>query len=259
MSHAALHVVPRARIDRSVTGAAPAHTPRNRIISLLPADEAARLVPMLEQVHATLGEVLAEPGACMEWVYFPESGIASVVNVTDSGLVEVGTVGNEGMVGLCALLDADPMPSRTLWQVQGMSLRMTRANLSASFLELPTFRALLLRYAHAFLVQVAQTASCNRKHHIDQRCARWLLMTHDRVATNTFGLTQRLLGVMLGVHRPAVTLSAQALQRAGLITYTRGSITIIDRAGLEAASCECHGIVRDHFTRFLGPGPAHAA
>ena len=131
----------------------------------------------------------------------------------------------------------------------GTLVRMRAADVRPLFDQLPAFRTLLLRYAHAFLVQVAQTASCNLKHDLDQRCARWLLMTHDRVATATFGLTQRLLGVMLGVHRPAVTICLQTLQRAGLITYTRGSITIVDRQALEAASCECYVIVRDHFSR----------
>ncbi|MDB4879408.1 MAG: Crp/Fnr family transcriptional regulator [Gemmatimonadetes bacterium] len=250
-----LHVVRFTPADLPTVASGSAPTLHNRLLALLPGNEAARLQGHLERVPAVLGTVLAEPGESMPHIHFPESCIASIVNPTDGGLVEVGTVGNEGMVGLSALLDADAMPSRIIWQVEGTTLRMPAALLREAFDTLPVFRALLLRYTHAFLVQVAQTASCNRKHDIDQRCARWLLMTHDRVLSDTFGLTQRLLGVMLGVHRPAVTLSAQTLARAGLIRYTRGSITIVDRAGLEAVSCECHGIVRDHFTRLLGPPP----
>lgn len=227
----------------------PAAPARNCLLGLLPPAEAERLAPFLHRCDAPLDEVLGAPDRPMEFVYFPESSVGSVINLTDDGFVEVGTVGNEGMVGLSVLLDAEALPLRTIWQVAGTAMRMRAADVRPLFDELPTFRSLLLRYAHAFLVQVAQTAACNRKHDLDQRCARWLLMTHDRVASDTFGLTQRLLGVMLGVHRPAATVCARTLQRAGLITYTRGSITIVDRQGLEAASCECYVIVRDHFSR----------
>ena len=235
---------------------------RNRLLALLPASERAWMRERLERVEAHPGECLAESEQPYSHVYFPETGVASLVNTTDEGMVEVGTVGNEGVVGLSVFLGGDTFPARTIWQVQGQALRMPSSVFMQGMDARPELQRLLRRYAHAFLVQVAQTASCNRKHALEQRCARWLLMTHDRVIADTFGLTHQFLGYMLGVHRPGVTLAAQVLQRAGLITYTRGQITVVDRAGLEASSCECYGVVRAHFDRALSetiPPAASAA
>ena len=224
---------------------------RNRVLALLPPGERTWMRERLERVDARSGECLAESEQPYSHVYFPETSVASLVNPTDEGMVEVGTVGNEGVVGLSVFLGGDTFPARTIWQVRGQALRMPSALFMQGVETRPVLDRLLRRYAHAFLVQVAQTASCNRKHALEQRCARWLLMTHDRVMADTFGLTHQFLGFMLGVHRPGVTLAAQVLQRAGLISYTRGQITVVDREGLEASSCECYGVVRDHFTRAL--------
>jgi CRP-like cAMP-binding protein len=225
---------------------------RNRIIRLLPDEERAWLLANAERVSATLGEVLAEAGDPLDHVYFPLNCIASLVNPTDEGLVEVGTVGNEGFVGLDVFLGADAQPTRVIWQLAGDALRMPASTFVDGIGDRPALERLLRRYAYAFLVQVGQSASCNRMHALEQRCARWLLMTHDRAQADNFRLTQQFLGYMLGVHRPAVTLAAQALQRDGLISYSRGSLTVRDRVGLEARACECYAVVREHFVRLLG-------
>lgn len=202
--------------------------------------------------------MIAEPDQAPAYVYFPESCVASMVNPTDEGAVEVGTIGSEGMVGLSIFLDAEAVPSRMIWQVPGQALRIPVPEFLRLIGSLPELTRLLRRYTHAFFVQVAQTAACNRMHEIDRRCARWLLMTHDRVAgADTFVLTQEFLAFMLGVRRAGVSEAATALQKRGLISYARGKVNVIDRAGLEAASCECYEIVRSHHARALN-GAAHA-
>jgi CRP-like cAMP-binding protein len=226
---------------------------QNRLLALLPPSERALIDRHLERVQGESGEVLAEPGAAFRYVYFPETCVISVVNPTDEGVVEVGTVGNEGMAGLTVFLDGGALPSRTIVQVPGMMQRMRASAFNDSASVQPAMRQLLLRYTHAFLVQVQQTASCNRMHAIEHRCARWLLMTHDRVGgSDSFMLTHEFLAVMLGVRRAGVTVAAGVLQRLGIIAYSRGKITVLDRAGLEQASCECYAIVRTHFEKILG-------
>ena len=226
---------------------------QNHLLALLPANERALIEPHLERVAGKSGDVLAEPGAEFRYVYFPENCVISVVNPTDAGVVEVGTVGNEGMAGLSVFLDVGALPSRTIVQVPGMMQRMRASAFNDTTNRQPAMRQLLLRYTHAFLVQVQQTASCNRMHAIEHRCARWLLMTHDRVGgADSFMLTHEFLAIMLGVRRAGVTVAAGVLQRLGLIAYSRGKVTVLDRTGLEQASCECYGIVRAHFEKVLG-------
>jgi CRP-like cAMP-binding protein len=225
---------------------------RNRIIRLLPSDERAWVLRNAEVVPARSGAVIAESGEPLTHVFFPLNAVASLVNPTDQGFVEVGTVGNEGLVGLDVFLGANTQPSRVIWQISGETLRMPASTFAQGIAGRPVLERLLRRYTYAFLVQATQSASCNRMHALEQRCARWLLMTHDRVEADTFRLTQQFLGYMLGVHRPAVTLAAQTLQRDGLISYTRGTLTIQDRAGLESRACDCYGLVRDQFERLLG-------
>jgi CRP-like cAMP-binding protein len=226
---------------------------QNRLLALMPPAERALIEPHLEHVPGNNGDVLAEPGVAFRYVYFPETCVISVVNPTDEGVVEVGTVGNEGMAGLSVFLDVGALPSRTIVQVPGHMQRMRASTFQEMADQQPALRQLLLRYTHAFLVQVAQTASCNRMHPIENRCARWLLMTHDRVGgADAFTLTHEFLAFMLGVRRAGVTVAAGVLQRLGLITYSRGKVTVLDRQGLEKASCECYAIVRAHFEKVLG-------
>ena len=211
-------------------------------------------MPYLEPVTLAVRDAVAEPGQPYEYVYFPESCIISVVNdMRDGSTVETGTVGNEGVAGLAALMDATSSESRMFAQVPGTALRAP-AKVVADFVEREReLRRLVNRYAQAFLTQVAQGAACNRLHGIEQRCARWLLMTHDRVAGDEFLLKQQFLAEMLGVRRAGVSVAASALQQAALIRYSRGTVQVLDRDGLEAASCECYGVIRQQFDRLLPP------
>ena len=228
----------------------------NRLLRALPAGEYERLLRELKPVTLTLGQVLADPEEPVPYVYFPRTCVASVVNRTDGHAVEVGTIGNEGMVGLSAFLDADALPAETVIQVAGDALRMPAAAFRALVAEgvatEPALNRLLRRYTHAYLAQVAQTAACNRLHELERRCARWLLMTRDRVEGDVLPLTQEFLAYMLGSRRAGVTVACGALQRSGLIRYRRGRITVLDREGLEAAACPCYGVVRAYTERTLG-------
>jgi CRP-like cAMP-binding protein len=165
---------------------------------------------------------------------------------------EVGTIGNEGMVGLPLVLDDDRAPTSVYVQVPGAGLRMRATLLKKELAQSATLRTAMHRYAHAFFNQVAQSAACNQFHSLKQRCCRWLLMTHDRMQSDEFLLTQEFLAMMLGVQRTGVTTAAGALQRAGLIRYKRGNVTVIDRAALKRLSCECYGISKKEFDRLLG-------
>ena len=163
----------------------------------------------------------------------------------------MATVGNEGAVGAGALLDDNTATGRYLVQLPGSALAIEPAKLRIALEESPSLRALLAAYARAFVGQVMQSVACNAVHSAEERCARWLLMTHDRSGGDTFALTQEFLAQMLGVHRPTVTIVARTLQRAGLIRYSRGSITVLDRAGLEEAACECYHLIRRRYERLL--------
>ncbi len=223
----------------------------NRLLRMLVRKDYERLAPHLESIDLKAGDVLAAENEPFAHVFFLESGVASVTNRISGGTVEVGTVGNEGVVGLGVYFDPGVgIPSRTFIQVPGRGKRVDAATFTSLADESPEFRRVINQYAQSYLIQVAQTAACNRAHSVDERCARWLLMTHDRVGDLlTFPLTHQFLAYMLGVRRAGVTVAAGILQKAGLIRYSRGNITVLDRAGLEEASCECYGIVRKHVDR----------
>lgn len=225
---------------------------RNHILRRLPPEEYAWLLPHLERLPMGLGDVLANADEPFTHVYFPESCVVSMVNPTEEGMVEVGTVGSEGMAGLSIFLDVDAFPSRRLVQVPGDIVRVSAHSFTAGVRDRPGLQHLLRRYTHAFLVQVSQTAACNRMHDVEQRCARWLLMTQDRVGAGSFTLTVEFLAFMLGTHRDGVKEATDALHDRGLIKYIRGRIIVLDRPGLEAASCDCYRVVRGHFMRALG-------
>jgi CRP-like cAMP-binding protein len=210
----------------------------NTLLASLSSDDFAQICMELEHVQLQVHEVLYESGEEIKYVYFPTSGCVSMVNVTKTGTVEVGTVGFEGM--------------RALVQVDGDGYRIaTAAFLRIIALSDSTYR-ILLRFALAFFNQVAQSVACNRLHSLEERCARWLLITHDRVKGDEFRLTQEFLSFMLGVHRPAVTLAAGVLQKAGYIHYSRGKIVITDRTGLEGAACVCYEATRADYAELLG-------
>ena len=227
---------------------------RNQLLLRMPADERARLLPHLEPFTLEPMQVLAEPDAPIPHVYFPEGGIISLLRgMADGSLIESGTVGLEGMAGLPLALDVDWSLGTIAGQIPGPSRRMDAGAFRALLPELPGLQALLRRYTAFLLTQTAQSVACNGFHSIEQRCARWLLMTHDRVPGDEFVLTHEVLAQMLAVRRAGVTEAAGALQRAGYIAYSRGRVRIRDRAGLEGAACECYGQVRAHLERLLGP------
>lgn len=232
----------------------------NLLLGVLSPDDAALLAPFLARTTFAVSDVIIAGGRPLEHVYFPETLVGSVVaTMADGGRVEVGTVGNEGMLGLTGFLDAEAVMPQAVCQIAGTALQCPAASLREAADARPTLRHLLNRYTHAYIGQVGQMAACNRMHGIEQRCARWLLMTHDRVGrAEQFGLTQEFLAVMLGVRRAGVTVAAGQLQQAGLIRYHRGGIRVLDRAGLEAVSCECYRLVRVQVERLLG-GPVVGA
>lgn len=226
---------------------------RNRILRRLPAEEYDRLVPHLEPIDVQALEVLEEVDQPLRHVYFSQTSLISVLRRMRSGaLIEAGVIGSEGMAGLPLILGETWSPETLAGQVPGACKRMPAETFRVLLPELPVLADLLRRYALSFLDLVGQSAACNGTHPVEKRCARWLLLTHDRVGGDEFHLTQAVLAQMLAVRRAGVSEAAGALQRAKLIRYSRGQITILDRAGLEAASCECYQIVRDHFDRLLG-------
>lgn len=222
---------------------------RNRIIGALPKSERDAVIAALEPYPLPVNTVLYEAGETIRYVYFPTSGCVSMVNQMSDGSVEVGTIGMEGFTGLPLLLCDDQMPSRAFVQLGGSSYRMDAATFRTTVDRHPAFARLLARHSLALFNQVAQSVACNRLHTLEARCARWLLMTHDRMGHERFLLTHEFLSYMLGVHRPAVTLAAGVLQRAGLIHYTRGVITVVDRDGLENVACACYDIIRRNYAR----------
>lgn len=231
----------------------------NRLLRAVPADAYARLIAGSEVVTLERGDLVYQPGEPIRRVYFPSNMILSVISVMDNGdRVEVGTIGNEGMGGLPAFLESESSPNTVFVQVSGEA-RMMDAELLREVADTsPDTRTMLHRYTQSFLNQSAQSAACNRMHSIEERCARWLLMTHDRVGRDTFDLTQEFLADMLGVRRAGVTVVCGALQRAGFIRYRRGHIAILDRAKLEEVTCECYARVRGEVDRLVGAPPSPA-
>jgi CRP-like cAMP-binding protein len=226
--------------------------------ALAPATRAAVLERAVVREYESR-EIVYEQGRPIEEVIFPIDGVFSLISLMDDGRgVEVATVGNEGFVGLPVFLQAALTSAhRAIAQVPGLGLCITPSALGELSARNGDFQGVMLRHAQALITQIAQGSACNRLHSVEQRCTRWLLMTHDRVRRDEFSLTQEFLGQMLGVGRPAVNAAARALQGRGLIRYSRGRIAILDRAALEAASCECYGVIRDELRRLL-PRPAEA-
>ncbi|MBD2101095.1 Crp/Fnr family transcriptional regulator [Leptolyngbya sp. FACHB-261] len=224
----------------------------NRILAGLPRSEYERLLPYLEPVSLELKWVFYESNQPIDYVYFIQRGVGSLLTPMANGsAVEAATVGNEGIVGLPVFLGAARTPDRAVMQVPGEGLRLNAEVFRAELNRNGALYSLLQRYTHALMVQMAHSAACNRLHSIEQRCSRWLLMTHDRVRSDQFQLTQEFLAQMLGVRRAGVSEVASVLQRSGLIRYTRGQITVLDRPGLEAVSCECYQVVKAEFDRLL--------
>ena len=226
---------------------------QNRLLALLPKPDYDRLKPHLEAVELTYKRQLYYANKPIDFVYFVETGVASLVNTMKNGEAsEVGTIGNEGLVGLPVLLGDRQAPTAVYVQVPGVGLRMPADAFADALEQSPSLRVTMLHYAHAFFNQIAQSAACNHFHALEQRCCRWLLMTHDRMHTDEFLLTHEFLAMMLGVRRAGVTVAAGELQRAGIIRYTRGRITVLDIQELRDRSCECYAISKMEFDRLLG-------
>jgi CRP-like cAMP-binding protein len=228
----------------------------NRLLRALPTADYEWLLVRLTPVRLRYKQTLFEPDASMPYVYFPRDGVGSVIAVEqEGGDVEVGTIGNEGFIGLPVLLGDDASANRVDIQVEGEGWRLGADVFRQLVEERPTVRRLFLRYAAYYLEQVSQSVACNRLHTLEERCARWILMTHDRVHENPFDLTHEYLSVMLGVRRAGVTVAIGTLQSAGIVRSTRGRVEVLDRERLEEASCGCYRINRvalDRLFRALG-------
>ena len=229
------------------------HDPRqNHLLAALPADEYGRLCTHLELLPMPLGLVLSESGIPMRYVYFPTTAIVSRLYVLEDGSTgEIAVVGNEGLVGVSLIMGGETSPTMAIVQNGGQAYRLKAELLKQAFSHSSRLQHLLLLYTQAVLTQVAQTAVCNRHHSLDQQLCRWLLSRLDRLSSNEVTMTQGLIATLLGVRREGITEAAGNLQRAGLIEYRRGQITVIDRAGLEVRVCECYAVVKKEFDRLL--------
>jgi CRP-like cAMP-binding protein len=225
---------------------------QNHLLAALPTAEYDRLAPHLERVPLPLGEVLYEPGEELKHAYFPTTAIVSLHYVTESGAsAETAGVGNEGVVGISLFMGGDSTPSSAVVQTAGHGYRLEAGRLKEEFKRGGLMQHLLLRYTQALITQVTQTAVCNRHHSVEQQLCRWLLLTLDRVATRELVMTQELVASMLGVRREAITEAAGKLKHAGLISYRRGHISVLDRSGLETRVCECYAVVKKEIGRLL--------
>ena len=229
------------------------HDPRqNHLLAALPAEECARLFPNLELVTMPLGDTVCEPGIQMHHVYFPTTAIVSLLYVMEDGAsAEIAVVGNDGIIGVSLFMGGETTTSRAVVQSAGHAYRLKGQLLKDAFFRAGPMQRLLLRYTQALLTQMAQTAVCNRHHSVDQQLCRWLLLSLDRLSSNELTMTQELIANMLGVRREGVTEAAGKLQRAGLIHYNRGKITVVDRPGLEARVCECYSVVKRESDRLI--------
>jgi CRP-like cAMP-binding protein len=232
---------------------ATAHDPRqNHLLAALPAADFARVRPNLKLVAMPLGDVLYESGSEQQRVYFPTTTIVSLLYMmADGASAEIAVVGNEGIIGVSLFMGGETTTNRAVVQSAGHAYELTGKRLKEEFIRGGAMQHLLLRYTQALLTQMAQTAVCNRHHSLDQQLCRWLLLSLDRLSGTELIMTQELISNMLGVRREGVTEAAGSLQNAGLIKYSRGHITVLDRAGLEARTCECYAVVKKEFDRLL--------
>ena len=225
----------------------------NLLLAALPSEEYDRILPGLQKVSFSLGEVVYEFGGQLDYVYFPTTAIVSLLYTMENGSsAEMGLTGNDGVVGIALFMGGGTMPNRAVVQSAGDALRLKAKLLQDEFARGGKFQHLLLRYTQALITQISQTAVCNRLHAVDQQLCRWLLLSHDRVKADELIMTQELIADMLGVRREGVTVAAGRLQDAGAISYVRGHIKILDRAKLEETVCECYRVVKNEFDRLLG-------
>jgi len=232
----------------------------NHLLAALPDDEFERLAPHLELVSLPDGKSLYESGGKLRHAYFPTNAIISLLYVTEDGATtEIAEVGNEGILGTPLFMSGDTTSDWAVVRRAGYGYRLESSILLKEFNRGGAFLRLLLRYTHALMAQVSQAAVCNRHHTVQQQLCRWLLLSLDRLPSNELVMTQELIANMLGVRREGVTEAAGKLQSVGFIRYSRGHITVLDRTGLEATSCECYGVVRNEFSRLLSDVSIHRA
>jgi CRP-like cAMP-binding protein len=228
---------------------------QNRLLAQLPGEELERVKSVLEHVGTPFRATIFGQDQPIEHVYFPYEGVLSLVRVPDNSddlTIELATVGSEGMAGLPLALGSRTMSAMCFCQIAGRAGRIPADRFLEILAVSPVLHGVLLRYTQALFTQVAQNAACNRTHPVEERCARWLLQTQDRVHADHFSLTQEFLGQMLGVRRPSVSVAAGMLQKAGLIRYSRGLVVVVDRKGLEKASCSCYAAIRAEYERLVG-------
>jgi len=225
---------------------------QNHLLAALPETEYGRLAPHLERVPLLLGDVLYEPGGQLQHVYFPTTGIVSLLYVLESGAsAEIAGVGNEGILGISLFMGGNSTPSSAVVQTAGYAYRLRAKVLQEEFNRGGLVQRLLLRYTQALLTQMCQTGACNRHHSVEQQLCRWLLLTLDRLPSNELIMTQELVAAALGVRRESITEAAGNLQRAGILRYRRGHIAVLARSGLESGACECYAVVKKELARLL--------
>ncbi|MGE3466471.1 MAG: Crp/Fnr family transcriptional regulator [Pyrinomonadaceae bacterium] len=233
----------------------PIEARKNFLLGSLPESEFARILPSLDPVRLQLGCVLYESGDKLDYVYFSTTAIISLLYVMENGATaEIGVVGNDGVLGIAIFMGGDTTPNRAVIQSAGRAFRMRARDLMDEFSLGGVFHNLLLKYTQALITQISQTAVCNRLHTVEQQLCRWLLLSHDRLDSDKLVMTHDLISNMLGVRREGITLAAQKLAKKGLIENIRGSMTILNRKGLEGAVCECYEVVNDEYVRLLGKG-----
>ena len=225
----------------------------NHLLAALPADEFSLLQPGLQRISLSLGEVIYESGEQLKCVYFPTTAIISLLYIMENGsTAEIGMTGNDGLVGVALFMGGLTTPNRAVVQSAGDAFRLASQPLQSTFSMGGVFQSILLRYTQYLMTQISQTAVCNRLHSVEQQLCRWLLINHDLLQSNKLVMTQELIANMLGVRREGVSIAAGNLQRTGLIKYSRGTITMLDREALESEVCECYRVVKDEYDRLLG-------
>ncbi len=225
----------------------------NHLLTTLPPEEYQRLLPHFEPVTLALGQVVYHTAQHLEYLYFPTTSMVSLLNTMEDGMTaEVGLAGNDGVVGIALFLGGDTTPNQAIVQIAGDAIRLRAKIVQEEFKLGGPFQQGLLRYTQALITQISQTAICNRLHSVEQRFCRWLLLSHDRVKHDKLEMTQELIATMLGGRRESVTVVAGRLQDAGVISYARGHIIILNRPGLEAEVCECYEVVKTEYARLLG-------
>lgn len=237
-----MHIVPKA-----------VNPAENHLLAVLPDAEMERLLPNLELVSLALGQVIYESGGQMSHVYFPTNSIISLLYLMENGATaEIGVTGYEGMVGIALFMGGQTTPNRAVVQSAGHAYKMSAKALQAEFVKGGMFQQMLLRYTQALITQISQTAVCNRLHSVEQQLCRWLLLSYDRLHSDKLVMTHTLIANMLGVRREGITIAAKHLQEKGIISYVRGTITLLDRPRLEAIVCECYRVVKNEYDRLLG-------